>query len=510
MISGVRAFWKIFVLLLLALLVSWHTLLYPIGRDQGFFAYAAKLMLSGEKPYLGFWDVKPPLIYLLYALNFTILGKSIAAIRAFDLIWQILTALFAGLLAARIAGRDKLKYVVPVLYLYCYYTLIIPYWVEAQPDGYLILPVVLGIFLATSDRHRSWLASGACFGFAFWMKYHSIAYILPLLPLAIGDRRTILKRASLWVVGFLIPSAAVLAYLSATGALSEFLKIELVIAPRYTGLDLTSGNLARFLSRLSQVQMPPYVGPMLWLCAIAGLVLSRARARRVYGLLVASGLLFVLLQAKLFSYHHLPLVASLSIPAGIGLVEIAANRRTRAWAAALGLSFLVLAAITLELRAKNLGPDLAVPLGPKTLEQRYVELGGIRRGQGDFSFEASMELARYIEANTSADEPIFIWGFEPVVYFLSDRDPPTRFIMNTPLFGAMAHAEYIEELLDDLEKNPPVYFVVATGDALIWVRGTSEDSLAALAEMPKLRGFLEGRYEYACRVADYEVFRLRR
>jgi len=510
MINEVRIFWKVLIVIALALVVSWHTLVYPIGRDQGFFAYASKLILSGKTPYTGFWDVKPPLIFLLYAFNFAIFGKSIFAIRLFDLLWQSLTAFFIGLLAAKISNRKGFLYATPILYLYCYYTLIIPYWTEAQPDGYLILPVTLGLYLATSVKSVRWFLSGMFFGVAFWLKYHSIAFVLPLVAILLENREQLLRRTIFWALGFFIPAGTVLLYLFGTGSLQEFLKIELEIAPKYTGLDLTSGNLARFLSRLSQVQMPPFVGPMLWLCAITGITLATPRERKIGGFLIASGLLFVLLQAKLFSYHHLPLVFSLAIPAGAGLYGIATSYRTKSWAKALGLVFVVLSAITLELRAKDLGPDLSVIFQAKSLNQRYFELGGKREAQGDFSYEKSYKLAEFLKVKTEPNQSVFIWGFEPIVYFLSDRNPPTRFIMNTPFFGAMENKQYVGELISDLNKNMPEYFVVAKNDALVWVRGTEKDSFSALSQIDELKQFLADNYFLDLHLEDYEILRLNR
>src|SRR5690242_12105898 len=63
------SFWlPIFLAPALVLAVLAPTLLYPYGRDQAVFACAGSLIARGGMPYRDIWEVKPPGIYLLYAL----------------------------------------------------------------------------------------------------------------------------------------------------------------------------------------------------------------------------------------------------------------------------------------------------------------------------------------------------------------------------------------------------------------------------------------------------------
>jgi hypothetical protein len=46
---------------------------------------------------------------------------------------------------------------------------------------------------------------------------------------------------------------------------------------------------------------------------------------------------------------------------------------------------------------------------------------------------ADLAIGEYIKAHSSSDTRLFVWGLEPLVYFLAERPPATRFIHNMPL-----------------------------------------------------------------------------
>src|SRR5690349_19704968 len=60
------------------------TILWDFAYDQGTFAYGGAAILRGERPYLDFWDIKPPNIFYTYAAAFGFLGNTIRAIRLLD------------------------------------------------------------------------------------------------------------------------------------------------------------------------------------------------------------------------------------------------------------------------------------------------------------------------------------------------------------------------------------------------------------------------------------------
>ena len=53
---------------LAAVLAGSPLLLYPPGRDQSVFLLAGRALSQGVMPYTGFWDIKPPGLFVAYLL----------------------------------------------------------------------------------------------------------------------------------------------------------------------------------------------------------------------------------------------------------------------------------------------------------------------------------------------------------------------------------------------------------------------------------------------------------
>ncbi|HEX5315458.1 MAG TPA: hypothetical protein VFX22_02310, partial [Candidatus Kapabacteria bacterium] len=58
------ASWSILLLtLVFAAIALFPTIYWPFDYDQGTFAYGGWAVLHGLRPYIDFWDIKPPNIF---------------------------------------------------------------------------------------------------------------------------------------------------------------------------------------------------------------------------------------------------------------------------------------------------------------------------------------------------------------------------------------------------------------------------------------------------------------
>jgi hypothetical protein len=80
------------ILALITLIFGWASLAYPFGPDQGVFAQIGRTILQGGLPIRDAFDVKPPVIYLLYALAEGMFGPNLWSIRVLDLLAVFLTS----------------------------------------------------------------------------------------------------------------------------------------------------------------------------------------------------------------------------------------------------------------------------------------------------------------------------------------------------------------------------------------------------------------------------------
>jgi hypothetical protein len=111
--------------------------------------------------------------------------------------------------------------------------------------------------------------------------------------------------------------------------------------------------------------------------------------------------------------------------------------------------------------------------------------------------------ARYLREHSSASDRLFVWGMRPHVYVYSRRTPATRFVTCTFLTGLVPWERSAPEddttpwivagawdlLMEDLEREPPLFIVDASEDHLFGMGAYSP------SRFPPLDAFLRERYE---------------
>jgi hypothetical protein len=128
-------------------------------------------------------------------------------------------------------------------------------------------------------------------------------------------------------------------------------------------------------------------------------------------------------------------------------------------------------------------------------------------GHGDFSFLAGARAAEYVHTHTREGDPVLVWGFEPAVYLLSGRYPPTRFFFNVPVGVHFAPEHWRREFLEDLRRRPPELFLVLRNDAIPWASGRRDDSAAQLQSWPELHQWLTKNYHHETTLEDFTLYR---
>ena len=180
--------------------------------------------------------------------------------------------------------------------------------------------------------------------------------------------------------------------------------------------------------------------------------------------------LFVVSHREFFGYHYLLLLSPFAVLTGYGIVM------------ALGPSFSIREVFTKDLDKAFIILAIVVNLGFfMTLNYMhytkffYYVTGKITRDkyysffnaypQHDYSFSSDFKIAQYIKNNTHNDDLIYaLGGIESVIYFMTKRRSPSRFIFSWILFskkhGEVKQAEaYRKELLADLQAGAPRYII---------------------------------------------------
>ncbi|MDX2140831.1 MAG: glycosyltransferase family 39 protein [Chloroflexota bacterium] len=556
--TRLRPHLPLIAILVLTTLIALPILTYPLGRDQGEFAVIGRGLLQGKAPYTDLWNPKPPAIFLVYAGAMALFGQTAAAPRAIDLLIvpPIIAALYwigRRLFDALVALWAALLF--PVFY----YSE--TFWTLTQNDGIVLLPMVLAIVCAlkaaeASPRAWRWaLACGALMGVIFWFKYPFAlfasvlvtAYLSSLFPSSLWNKHFSCFTA--FVAGLAVVLLTGALWLVQIGAWEAFIESARVTAG-YTALGL-DGDSFRDLMTTALSFRWAYWGLLFVLAGvgIVGVLLDRkdslakrgtgaakkasvalhlhAPASRSFMVLLwlLVGLAMMLVQLRGYDYHWLPILPPLVLLGGIGVAWV--DSRIRRWlqrtpheaslstlspvgtphevsvhAYPSGVPLLI-ALLLLLIPILNIYPRAWAYLTGQEDQTAYYD----RFVAGEFVAGESLRVADYLRARTVPGDSLYIWGFRPEIYALTQLNPPTRFIFQFPLVGDWYPAAWRQENVDILWAALPPYVLVMQVDYLPWVTGSDDDSNTLLQHYTELNDWLIYNYERDTQIGNVFVWK---
>ena len=326
--------------------------------DEFFFSVVAREWLHGGLPYVDAFDIKPPGIFLVYAIAQAIFGASYATFKGMEI---VAVASGASLLFVMLRPFGSGRLAIWAAALYPVYTL--AFDGTAAVNMLLQLPFVIAAFAAvvaatrddatTRRRLIGAFLAGVAIGSAGMIKQTAVfEATAAFIMLGIyGARDLRLKLLALFVVGAALPALAFSAYFLAVGHFGELYNAVIVLAMRRLDPEVIAGygpKLSWYLTlpgALENSILRSAVVIFLWGGAIFTLLrLELVKAAVPARLLViaATWLAFSLASAVygrlLSDYYLLGIVPPLLILAGaffcFGL-RVAAARRNVAFCASI-------------------------------------------------------------------------------------------------------------------------------------------------------------------------------
>lgn len=505
-------------------------LLFGYGRDQGIYGVVADGLLQGEMPYRDRWDFKPPGIYFVFALAQVLFGKAMSSIRIVEIVGLGAMVLAFGAMSRELVGERRVGWVGGALAVLIYAEL--EFWHTAQPESFGGMLTVFALALAVRSRRRmretpdrlpmgDFVTIGVLFGLAFLLKPPlggGAVVVAAYLGTAAFEQTRSVRRliTSVGVMGIssVLPILVTGGWFWLEGAWDALYWTLFEFTAGYTTLGWRSDPLSAFYYGLQEA----FVGFSAIVPAgvFAAIAMRPMHGREREGVLLVLGVLSlhlagIAMQAKFFQYHYaasLPLVAWI---AGIGIYK--SWRRAVAWG---GPGVLAFAAAMLVLGAMR----TAVRSNPGTFwsrsaaRLRFVATREPSRETldaelyyvADYDLDADRRVAREVRAMTEPGDAIFVWGFEPVIYFLAGRKPASRYIYDVPQRTTWGRERARRELMEDLGRRPPRVLVVEYGDRMAHVTGDSLDSAEALRRFSALRHFVASDYERFLTVEHFDLY----
>jgi hypothetical protein len=399
---------------------------YP-GRDGGTFLYIGSLILKGKFPYLDVWENKGPLVFYINAFGLFLANGSRWGVWLLEFLFLFFAAYIGYSLIKSLMGS------LPALigtFVWVTAAAMVLQGGNFSEEYSLLFSFAAMLFylkgLERPDSKSYGLLIGISLGANILLRPNNISVQVAImgayfiLALIFKDWRLFIQGSILIALGGILVVAPVILYFALHGALIEMINVVLVFNYQYS----SGGGLFRILAGL--VSASSSIGLMLVLCGLIGYSLSLLQIFRkeVITTSLAKFMLIVVIgwpmEAVLSSlsgrnYPHYFLGWAPYLGLSCAYVIYILLRRF-AYHTEQSIVVWILVLITLALAAKfNVWKDYG-----SVLVRAWALPGS--------ELEYRDPVASYIKENTSPQDKVFVWGFRPVINFMSDRESPVSFL----------------------------------------------------------------------------------
>ena len=450
------------ILLLFVIIVRSRLLGFPLERDEGEYALMGQLILKGIPPYEMAYNMKLPGTYYMYALIMSIFGQTTIGIHIGLMLVNIASIIIIFFLGKRLVNTH-----VGLLSAASFAILSLSPGVVgfvAHATHFIVLFSLAGLLSLLKYQEKQKLyflaLSGFCCGLAFIMKQQAIFFLVfgPVVYWMIEKKREPFNIKSSLFRFLLFGGMLVLPYLIVvlstwfTGTFDKFWHWTFEYAQQYVTNKTNKDPLINLKDEF------PYVSEgfrMFWIIGLLGLGLlffsKGAKAHRWDILLFTITSIACVVPGLYFRSHYF--IAFL--PALALLVAIAFNffneqlsKLNMPWLGMLPylfFGFIFYHGISTHKNAffkDDLGDLSFKSYGPAN------------------PFRESIEVAKFVEANSTEEDKIAVLGSEPQICFYSDRLPATGYIYTYALMENQPYSENMQmDMISEIESNKPKIFI---------------------------------------------------
>ena len=429
--------WLLFILLAFALRFT-SFFPYVIDHDESTYIIIAQQWLQGKIPYVDNIDVKPIGIYIVFAFLLKIV-QSVWVIRIGAAIAIGLTANYLNRGALQYFGRSS---GCGVGYLYVFLASLHKWSWSANTEIFFLLFSAAGLYhFIKAKKTKEYLLVGLLFGIGFIFKYHIlfelIAFLFVFILMVKVNIWTKIKRSLLLFIGLIIPVMSVLMVYAGMGFFQEIWEATYHIPTRYS----STFNLWKALSFMGEFYLSLLPFSLLF---FIGLVFA-AKKRKITMLIFAcSWLIFgwagILSTGKNYFHYYFQALPSLCffIPT---LLDNLASARIDTFTHFLSRHTALV--ILLACLTTNLNQYFQL-----TKSAPYLN-----------------EVIDLID-NDLGPEDLVYTNHQNILYFLLDRDVPTRYTHTSLIYKSdLAQAfgiDPVKEIHSIVSQKPKYYLFRGT------------------------------------------------
>lgn len=452
-----------FIILATFFLIRLHFQEIPIERDEGSYVYMGQLLNEGAKPYVDFYEMKPPVIFLCYAFLDLVTGGDIDSMHV---VMALLLSL-GGLLLFNLVRRwldDKSAVIATLAYSALALTAHASGF-SLQSEHFVALFAIAGLWSLTKGlQQRSFymiIAAGILLTLGLLVKQNGLFFALLAITLVPFYHRTesqpswmrpTLRDGGWLALGALIPTLLLGAWMASQGNLSDFWFWNIEYPKTYTSSipwELGKQLLTTGLDRMFTEQ------PIFWSLGAGGLFAIWFTRAALWKKWAISGFALAAMASvtpgiRFYGHYFLHFFPALAVAAAafayafLQWLEPLTRERTRAWLALIASSLLFVFTL-MHQEAYYFRPNL----------ERIL-----RRTYGTNPFPETKRLSEYLNSIKSPEDQVIVFGSEPQIYAYTKSQSPTRHhFMGFLVKNHPNEKEWQKEVMQAIEKEKPRYAV---------------------------------------------------
>lgn len=449
-------------LILFVLMVRFKLLSVPFERDEGGFAYIAYQMLEGKSLYLDLYEIKPPLLYIIYAFFISLFGHSIEGVHFGLLLFDV--AYIITLFAFAKYFFDK---TIAVVAAFAFAILSLSpnlLGFAAHATHFAILPGLIGLFLLIkaidNKQRRLFLFAGLACGLAFLVKQQAIHFMLfagfyvifEFVRQKPVDWKEWFISEALLVIGSVTPYLLVVLYMLVRGRFDDFWFYTVTWPTEFATSSQTGANYEIFKLQINRV-IPNQ--EWLWYLGLGGVVsmflVPIENRWRVFTLLFTLFMSFAVATGFHFYAHYFVVfIPALALLNGLFVRNIGVfinNILKVKWGIIVPLLFFVFA-WTQIIRVDS------------TYFFQSDEDKILRNAYGTNPFPESKIIGDYLESISNPEDQVVIACSEPQIGFYAKRQSVSGQAFCYPLADNGAYMTKLQdEFINDIETQKPRFSV---------------------------------------------------
>jgi 4-amino-4-deoxy-L-arabinose transferase-like glycosyltransferase len=474
----------LFLVMLAILVLRVPTLFEPYSYgDEMIYLTLGNAIRQGVPLYSGVHDNKPPLLYITAAI-----AGNLFWFKAILAIWQIVYIyIFWKLSEALFPKKQTLQKISTIIFSVL---TTIPFFegTTANAENFMIGFTILAFYILLTKKltSKNLLISGCLFSFAALFKIPAAFDIPAIIFLWIATSKhkknsfvKIAKNTLILTIGFAIPIFITIAWYMAQGALKEYIIAAYLQNFGYLSSFRPDDTRLPFLQR----NAPLFVRAGVVALGMFILYIKRKKLSKQY-IFLTVWLLLSLFAVALSErpYPHYLLQSAPAIALLSGMLLTIQNFEQSLTIIPLSLAFLV--PVYFNFWHYPTGSYyvkfLRFATGQTTKTEYFDTFGG--------QTNRNYKVAEFIASSTNKDGRVFVWGDSSVIYALSKRLPPIKYVADYHIKDFSS----TEVVVSQLKQNPPTLIV----------------TLPSSQVPPELSSFITSNYALTETIDGAEIWKL--